>query len=114
MKELVFARIKFSSESPVRWEMAVIDGQNPDELTADQIFGYGVDAGLGSFMDASGGRELMTYIDGTPGNDEIIVKELEKTSKNTWSSLRWEQNDTNVAIFSSGWGDGFLRHLYWL
>jgi Protein of unknown function (DUF4241) len=102
-----FARIKFSAELPVRWTMAVIDGQNPDELGADQIFGYGVDAGLGAFMDISGGRELMSFIDAEPGNDEVIIEELEKTTKDTWSSLMWEHNASNVAIFSSGWGDGF-------
>jgi hypothetical protein len=44
--------VEFCSESPVRWEMAVRPGEDLAELRRNQFFGYGVDAGMGCFVDA--------------------------------------------------------------
>jgi len=101
-----YARIKFSDEKPVNWTMAVSEEQSVEDLDADDIFGYGVDAGLGAFMDVSGGDELMKFLLERENNYEIIISELDKTSKDTWSWLLWESNNCNVAMYSSGWGDG--------
>ena len=46
------AMVKFCSESPVRWEMALRPGEDLTELIRNQFFGYGVDAGMGCFVDA--------------------------------------------------------------
>ena len=46
------AMVKFCSESPVRWEMALRPGEDLAELRGNQFFGYGVDAGMGCFVDA--------------------------------------------------------------
>ena len=46
------AMVKFCSESPVRWEMALRPGEDLAELRRNQFFGYGVDAGMGCFVDA--------------------------------------------------------------
>jgi len=101
-----FARIKFSGETPISWTIAVCDGQIIDNLKADEIFGYGVDAGTGAFMDVSGGRELLKFLMEQQDNYEIIIEEMEKTYIDTWSWLLWQKNNRNVAMFSSGWGDG--------
>jgi hypothetical protein len=44
--------VKFCSESPVPWEMALRPGEDLAELRRNQFFGYGVDAGMGCFVDA--------------------------------------------------------------
>ncbi|HZG42707.1 MAG TPA: DUF4241 domain-containing protein, partial [Longimicrobium sp.] len=49
-RRTAFARIAFSAEPVVRWEMALLDGQDASALAPDEIFGYGVDTGLGAFM----------------------------------------------------------------
>lgn len=46
------AMVKFCSESPVRWEMALRPGEDLAQLRRNQFFAYGVDAGLGCFVDA--------------------------------------------------------------
>lgn len=101
-----FSRIKFSDENPTSWVMAVCDGQRSEDLETDDIFGYGVDAGIGAFMDVSGGKEFMEFLMEKEDNYEIIIEEMHKTYKHTWSWLLWDKNNYNVAMFSSGWGDG--------
>lgn len=102
-----FSRIKFSDETPTSWTIAVCEGQRIEDLETDNIFGYGVDAGMGAFMDISGGKEFMKFLMEKQDNYEIIIEEMEKTYKDTWSWLLWDKNNSNVAMFSSGWGDGF-------
>jgi len=46
------AMVKFCSESPVRWEMALRPSEDLAELRRNEFFGYGVDAGMGCFVDA--------------------------------------------------------------
>jgi len=101
-----FARIKFSDNNPLRWSMAVDDGQNIEDLKPGDIYGYGVDAGTGSFMDASAGQEFTGFYIEKDDNYLVLIDEMEKTYKDTWSWLLWERNGFNVAMFSSGWGDG--------
>ena len=47
------AIIQFSAGSPVRWEMMTVRGQDPEERSAGQYFGYPVDTGTGCFFDFS-------------------------------------------------------------
>lgn len=101
-----FSRIKFSDENPMSWTIAICDGQNIEDLADTEIFGYGVDAGTGAFIDSSGGKELMKFLMEKLDNYEIIIEEMQKTYKDTWSWLLWNKNNCNVAMFSSGWGDG--------
>jgi len=102
-----FSRIKFSSEIPKSWTIAVCEGQRVEDLEADDIFGYGVDSGTGAFMDTSGGKEYLKFLMEQQDNYEKIIEEMEKTYKDTWSWLLWDKNNSNVAMFSSGYGDGF-------
>ncbi|MCG2614113.1 DUF4241 domain-containing protein [Terrimonas sp. NA20] len=101
-----FARIRFSQDKPVRWEIAVVEGQDTSTLSSDEIFGYGVDAGTGAFMDASGGKELLSFLKAEYNNFQLLIDALEINDRDTWSWLEWQQNGANAAIFSSGWGDG--------
>ncbi|MDO9076392.1 MAG: DUF4241 domain-containing protein, partial [Brevundimonas sp.] len=52
-QRVALARLLISDAPPVRWALAVTDEQDPATLTADAIFGYGVDAGTGAFVDAA-------------------------------------------------------------
>jgi hypothetical protein len=102
-----FARIKFSDQEPVAWTMAASEGQDLSTLQQDEIFGYGVDAGTGAFMDAPAGDELFKFLTEKDNNFQVLIVEMEKNYKHTWDWLLWERRDLNVAMFKSGWGDGF-------
>lgn len=106
-ERVAFARIKFSNEIPAIWTMAVENGQEISTLAKDEIFGYGVDAGTGAFMDTSGAKEFMNFLNEDPDNAEILIEQMEQNYKHTWDWLLWERNNVNVAMFKSGWGDGY-------
>jgi hypothetical protein len=77
--------------SPVRWELALREGDDPLDLGHDEFFGFGVDAGLGCFVDADavdGMKDVWRTLDG-------LVDPRHRTV-GAGSMVAW----------SSGWGDG--------
>ncbi|NUP39391.1 MAG: DUF4241 domain-containing protein [Streptomyces sp.] len=72
------------------WELAVRPGQDPRLLGEGQFYGFGVDTGMGAFLDAAG-RDALTAAckDG--------CEEGETTAPGT---------DANLIAFHSGRGDG--------
>lgn len=100
------ARIKFSDEVPVRWDCTLCDGQDLSALAPDEYFGYGVDSGTGGFMDTSAATVLLRELSRDPEFSDKLVEQMDKNYQDTRSWLLWEQNDANVAMFTSGWGDG--------
>lgn len=78
--------VRFSESSPVRWEMALWQGQSESQLQPNEIFGFGVDTATGCFVDAS--------IVGKLADAEVQVEELwesrtldERTSANVVAYL---------------------------
>jgi hypothetical protein len=104
------ARLVISDRPTVRWEPAVIEGAPP--LRPDQLPIYGVDAGVGSFMDAACRDTLRAAMDPsrieTSYYDDVLHKELDKKRPTVDWTLHVPDpaRPHNVAIFSSGWGDG--------
>ncbi|RAJ10552.1 uncharacterized protein DUF4241 [Chitinophaga skermanii] len=104
-----FARIKFSNEAPVKWEFALIEGQDRSEVENGTMFGYGVDSGTGSFMDLSGHEAYTAAYDEDEKYYEKVVEQLDENFEDTRSWLLWQKKNQNVAIFSTGWGDGIYQ-----
>lgn len=106
-QRVAFAIVNISSETPARWEMLTVGNQNVFELKEDEIFGYGVDSGTGSFMDVSASRTLLEKLSAHDQIAPALMEEMEKTYRNTWSWLNAEfGNNSNMLAFSSGFGDG--------
>jgi hypothetical protein len=105
------ARVDFTDRPTVRWSMAITREHDLATLKDGEIFGYGVDAGTGSFFDPAV----------QPAIDAIYAKNPE--AYNDWQNegeangpkiigqysfvLMLPAGDANVAMFHSGWGDGF-------
>ncbi len=101
-----FSRIKFSNKSPSRWSMAVTPEQDLSNLDPKDIYGYGVDSGTGCYMDSSGAKQYSDFLASAEDNYIKVIDEMEETYKDTRSWLLWDKNGFNVAMFSTGWGDG--------
>lgn len=106
-ERVALSRIKFSDSKPIKWVMAVCDEKDLAKLEPGDIYGYGVDSGTGCFMDTSGGKEFYKYLTEDPDNSMNLITEMEKTYKHTRSWLLWKRNNCTVAMFSTGWGDGY-------
>jgi hypothetical protein len=113
---VALARLLLSDQPAVRWSLAVTADQNPQTLRGDEIFGYPVDAGTGAFIDAAvpawlavrhppsdvAGYQALT--DGWQARGEARGPELGVP----YGFILVEDFDPGgVAMFSSGWGDGY-------
>ncbi|WP_454852363.1 DUF4241 domain-containing protein [Rhizobium binxianense] len=115
------ASMRFADGKPERWELAVLPGQDVKTLKDDEIFGYPVDAGLGSYMDADtlaliGEREQQAQTQKPHSDvnyyDDVLAPELEANKEAYALHRPVAGKKGNVAIFWSGWGDGFYP-VFW-
>lgn len=107
-------RIVFGPGAPVRWEAATIVGQDASLLASSERFGYGVDAGVGCFMDATTCALLLeraAAIGDGGGNydDDVLAAELNRDHVDHHPIAGRAEN---CAIAHSGWGDGIYSS-YW-
>lgn len=115
------ASMRFGEGRPVRWEIAVVPGQDPAALKDDEIFGYPVDAGLGSYMDADTlalirARESQVRTEKSSSDinyyDDVLAAELDANDNKYVLHQPIAGKQGNVAIFWSGWGDG-VYPVFW-
>ena len=92
------ARVTFRDVEPVSWEPALRPGQDTRLLGDKEFFGFGVDAGLGCFVDAEGvaaAKEAIGWdFEMFMGVDAEHPMKLDLDGGHT------------MVVFSSGWGDG--------
>lgn len=103
---VAFARISFSDEPVVKWELALIEGQKPIPVGDEEIHGYGVDAGVGIFMDQAATKGLDTKKIWDQESDHELFKEMDKHYHYDWSYTMYNFGEHNLAAFSTGVGDG--------
>jgi hypothetical protein len=105
---VAFARINFSDEPVARWELALLEGQKPLPVGDEDIHGYGVDAGIGIFMDqeAIKGLSQDQLLDMQEGIYQDLKKEMDKHYHNDWKYTMFNFRQQNMAAFTTGIGDG--------
>jgi hypothetical protein len=106
-ERVAFARILFSDKPPAKWEFAYEEGEKPIPIGGENFYGYGVDAGMGLFIDSIAAKSFNRLI----RNDEhfldnVFFAETNKHSHVTWDYCLYEFGDHNLATFSTGYGDG--------
>ncbi|MCQ4085661.1 DUF4241 domain-containing protein [Saccharibacillus sp. JS10] len=115
------AELRLSDNKPVRWELAVRPGQDASTLKEDELFGYPVDAGIGSFADQeaiSSMEALDQKLQEELGDEYIsmyddLVADILDEHDGVWGNLTSdEETGVNVVMFTSGFGDGFYAS-YW-
>ncbi|MCC7253775.1 DUF4241 domain-containing protein [Hyphomicrobium sp.] len=108
---VAFARVDFKQASIKRWSMAVVEGQDVASLKEDEIFGYGVDAGTGSFFDPQAGKVAARLLESNPDAWEAWQTEGESNGPKVvgpyFFLLNVALGEANAIMFGSGWGDGF-------
>lgn len=116
-QRVALARIDFLDVKAVRWEMAVTDAQSIKDLKPGELFGYGVDTGTGSFADAEGFAALNARYGGATSEDYEALSDKWITAGEDGGKARGLPHTfllmtdagprNNLALFASGWGDGF-------
>lgn len=109
------ATLRFSASRPDRWEMAALPGEDPLTLGPEEFFGYGVDSGTGCFMDSEAADRLEFRMAQDQSYVDAVVERMAETYKHTrmWALIDLDEDGgLDVALFSSGWGDGSYAS-YW-
>ena len=98
-KRVVGARLKIRNDKIIHYEQT----QN----ISSSFNGFGVDAGLASFCDASVAEEYTKFY----SNNDYFIKLLQGKQ-----FIHWELPGTNhkIAMFETGFGDGYYMSLYGL
>lgn len=126
---VAFARLKFSDSPATKWTMALNEGLTEDqirELKPGQIFGFGVDAGLGCYIDPATIEIFNSVMDKSFNANgdyytDVLASEFKEVSakhplshsEGIWNVHHPVKGDErNVVMFHSGWGDGFYA-TYW-
>ncbi|WP_269201376.1 DUF4241 domain-containing protein [Bacillus safensis] len=120
-ERIAYAMIKFTNEQAIEWELATRAGQDIKQLKEDEFFGYGVNTGMGCFMDADSAIYLQAYEDKRYKEDndfylyEEFAEALEQNYKHTrdWLVTRFHDK-VDIAIFTTGFGDGIYPSFWGL
>ena len=98
-KRVAGASLKIKNDKIIRYEQT----QNK----SSKLNGFGVDAGLASFCDASVAEEYTKFY----SNNDYFIKLLQGKQ-----FIDWEIPGTNhkIAMFETGFGDGYYMSLYGL
>lgn len=115
---VTLALLRIAPGNPVTWELATIPGQDISTLKDDEIFGYPVDAGTGSFMDKAAWplmqererREIAAGVKDFNYYDSVLAAEYDEYVMHR----PIPESPVNVAVFHSGWGDGFYASFWGL
>jgi hypothetical protein len=107
------AMVRFTAAKPAAWEMAVHPGQDASALPVGQFFGYGVDAGMGCFIDKNTLQALAEEDAGEFYHERVIGEMYKSGEHRGWTNIVVDQKSgRNLAVFSSGYGDGVYAS-YW-
>jgi Protein of unknown function (DUF4241) len=107
-KRVAAAMVRFSSDDPVGWELALVPGQDAAVLGPEEIFGYGVDAGTGSFTSPEAVAALKAAAD-YEGYADSLMAAMPATAEAYELTGQVEVDPAtgaNVVAFGSGFGDG--------
>ncbi|MGG4171424.1 DUF4241 domain-containing protein [Bacillus safensis] len=87
-ERVAYAMIKFTNEQAIEWELATRAGQDIKHLKEDEFFGYGVNTGMGCFMDAESAIYLQAYEDKRYKEDNgfFFTRNLQKRLSKTTST----------------------------
>lgn len=115
------AELRFKSGAVERWELALVPGEDGSLLKDDEFFGYGVDAGIGSFMDIAARAAMLAREDREKGKrgysnyyDDVIHAEMQATGGEHLMHKPRPDDPAIVAMFRSGWGDGMYPSFWGL
>ncbi|MEV0715452.1 DUF4241 domain-containing protein [Asanoa sp. NPDC050611] len=84
-------RLEIAAQQVARWEMALKADQDPFDLDSEEFFGFGVDAGVACFVDAS---EVAALADAWRELGGLVAPRHAVVG------------DGRMVAWSSGWGDG--------
>lgn len=111
-KQTVAAEIRISDNEPVKWEMALLQGESARGFGHDEFMGYEVENGLGCFMDEKV-MEMLDIMSEEELNDyEAKIKEAVRNNVYSCGNIIMDERGLNIIVFASGWNEGTFPTYY--
>ena len=112
---VALAEIRFSERIPEKYEFTLIERFEKIKFRNICYMGYGVDSGMGGFMDKTLADSINGY--STEKIEKMQQEQFELSEKSyvpTYSTFDYtpDGENSNMVGFSSGWGDGCYES-YW-
>jgi Protein of unknown function (DUF4241) len=119
---IAMAELRIAEGNPVSWELAVLPGQDVSTLKGKEFFGFPVDAGVGAFYDHSALQAMDLRESLEKGKnarysnyyDDVLSLEMTGDRESAELHIPLADGKVNVAVFSSGWGDGYYPSFWGL
>ncbi len=106
-ERVAFSRIQFSNNSVIKWEFALLHGQDQVPIDGETLYGYGVDAGIGLFIDEKANSAFNELANKDEGLwQKVFTEEMDNQYRDTWQYIIYKFDGHNFACFSTGYGDG--------
>lgn len=103
---VVYSMIRLRDEEPVEWDLAKKVRPHFDGGEGVEIHSFGVDVGLGSYMDPGAGRLLRQRMNADDTYHNHIYEAVED-KKPEWANIIIDQTTgLNIVVFETGSGDG--------
>ncbi len=116
---VAYVEIIFGNEPIAEWKLATTEGQNLEDLGEDEVFGYPVESGMGSFMDVET-QDCLNHLEKRlfhrKGADFMGIYEEffhehffdENGAIDQFAFLKPdEEKSGNIFAFETGYGEGF-------
>lgn len=111
-------KVEFTKEKPVVYREALVGIEELEDVTEDDYFGFGVDAGLGCITD----KEVLSFVDKFVDETDVdnlyddyfagLFEQSYKDNPNNqrdagdWINWKVPNTDYQIPMFASGFGDG--------
>ncbi|PVD53744.1 hypothetical protein DC498_04330 [Terrimonas sp.] len=106
-ERIAFSQIVFPQDTITHWEYALHGNQKPASIFSDTLYSYGVDAGVGLFIDEKSNNAFKKLSDNIADlMQKYIFKGLNDQTHTSWQYNIQSFPGGNLAAFSTGWGDG--------
>ncbi len=107
-KRTALSKIELSTEKPVKWVMALYEGESSNNLKNDEFLGFDVENGICAYMDESIMEELdMLFEDDLDEYEDLISSSVKYSKKTfTYRNIPYGKKDCNIIAFTAGWKDG--------
>ncbi len=96
------AKLVVSSVPVTSWELALSEGQNALLLGDGEYYGFGVDAGVGCFVDAAACAALAELAEESEEAQELLMTPMGPKT----AVLTEPVSGATLVAYHSGWGDG--------
>lgn len=112
-KQTVAAELRINDNEPVKWEMALLEGESAKAFGHDEFMGYEVENGLGCFMDEKAMEILDVMSEEELKDYENKVKDAVRNSDCSCADIVMDEKvGINTIVFASGWNEGTFPTYY--